>query len=138
MIIARNIAAVILGLLVAGTVNMSLITIGPGIIPPPAGVDVTNLDAMASSMHLFEPRHFLFPFLAHAAGTFAGSFVAYLIAGSNKAMYAYALGVLGLIGGIYASTIIPAPSWFIAVDLILAYLPCAWLASFIGPRLTNP
>jgi hypothetical protein len=30
-------------------------------------------------MHLFEPRHFIFPFLAHSLGTFAGAFVATLL-----------------------------------------------------------
>jgi hypothetical protein len=31
-------------------------------------------------MHLFEPRHFVMPFLAHALGTLAGALAAFLIA----------------------------------------------------------
>jgi hypothetical protein len=30
---------------------------------------------------------------------------------------------------------IPAPAWFIALDLIVAYLPMAWLAVRVGTRL---
>jgi hypothetical protein len=30
---------------------------------------------------------------------------------------------------------IPAPAWFIALDLLFAYLPMAWLGIHIGTRL---
>jgi hypothetical protein len=30
---------------------------------------------------------------------------------------------------------IPAPSWFIALDLLAAYLPMAWLGVRIGARM---
>jgi hypothetical protein len=40
---------------------------------------------MRTAMHLFEPRHFIMPFPAHAVGTLAGALVAYLIAASYKA-----------------------------------------------------
>jgi hypothetical protein len=29
---------------------------------------------------------------------------------------------------------IPAPAWFIALDLVVAYLPMAWLATRVGNR----
>lgn len=46
-------------------------------------------------------------------------------------------GVLYLCGGIAASLMIPAPAWFIALDLLLAYLPMAWLAVWLGTRLAQ-
>ena len=79
-------------------------------------------------MHLLAPRHFLMPFLAHALGTLAGALAAYLIAASYKAPMAYAIGAVFLCGGVAASFMIPAPAWFIAVDLSVAYVPMAWLA----------
>ena len=79
--ILRNIFAVILGLFVGGTVNMALIVASPHVIPPPSGVDVSNTESLRASILLFEPKHFVFPFLAHALGTLAGALVAYLIAG---------------------------------------------------------
>jgi len=45
--------------------------------------------------------------------------------------------VFFLCGGVMASVMIPAPSWFIATDLLLAYLPMAWLAIWIGARLAR-
>ena len=129
----RNTLAVLAGLVLGGSVNMALITISPSLIPPPAGVDVTNAESLAASMHLFEPRHFIMPFLAHALGTLVGAFVAYQVAASSKARIAYVIGIAFLCGGIAASFMIPAPAWFIALDLLAAYLPMAWLATRIKP-----
>lgn len=131
----RNVLAVIAGLVIGSIANMALITIGPSIIPPPAGVDVSSAESLSKAMHLFEPRHFIMPFLAHAVGTLAGAIVAYLIAASYKVPLAYLIAALFLCGGIVASFMIPVPKWFIAVDLLAAYLPMAWLGTQIGTRL---
>ncbi len=131
----RNILAILAGLLVGGIVNMAIVTLGPALIPPPAGVDVTNAESLAGAMHLFEPRHFAMPFLAHALGTLAGALAAWLIAASHKARFAYAIGAIFLCGGIAACFMIPAPAWFMALDLIVAYLPMAWLATRLGAWL---
>ena len=128
----RNVIAVIVGLVIGGIVNMALVTISPSLIPPPAGVDVTNVESLSKAIHLFEPRHFVMPFLAHALGTLVGALVAYLIAASRKVQLAYVVGVFFLVGGIAASFMIPAPTWFIALDLLVAYLPMAWLGIQIG------
>lgn len=135
--LVRNILAVVAGLVVGGTVNMSIIMFGPMLIPPPAGVDVTNAESIAASIHLFEPKHFLAPFLAHALGTLAGALVAYLVAATHRARFGYAIGAVYLIGGIAASLMIPAPAWFIALDLLVAYLPMAWFGVRLGARLTG-
>ena len=124
----RSVLAVVVGAVVGGVVNMGLIGLSPSLIPPPEGVDVTTTEGLKAGIHLFEPKHFLMPFLAHALGTFVGALVAFRLAVVNKVRAAYLVGVLFLIGGIAASTMIPAPTWFIALDLLVAYLPMAWLA----------
>lgn len=131
----RNVLAVVAGIAIGGVVNMALITLSPSLIPPPAGVDVTNAESLSNAMHLFEPRHFVMPFLAHAVGTLAGALVAYLVAASYKAQFAYVIGAVFLCGGVAASFMIPAPTWFIALDLLVAYLPMAWLAVLMGTRM---
>jgi hypothetical protein len=135
--ILRNILAVLLGLVAGSAVNMAIVVAGPALIPPPAGVDVTNAESLAQSIHLFGPQHFVMPFLAHALGTLVGALVAYLVAASHKARFAWAIGVLFLAGGVAASFMIPAPAWFMAADLLLAYLPMAWLAIRIGAKLQS-
>ena len=74
--IIRNVLAVIAGLIVGSIVNMGIIAISGSIIPPPEGADVTTMEGLKATMHLFEPRHFIFPFLAHALGTLAGAIIA--------------------------------------------------------------
>lgn len=131
----RNVLALIAGIVIGGSVNMALITLSPSLIPPPAGVDVTNAESLSKAIHLFEPRHFVMPFLAHAIGTFVGALVAYLIAATYKVPIAYVIGTVFLCSGVAASFMIPAPVWFIALDLLVAYLPMAWLGILIGTRM---
>lgn len=131
----RNAFALLAGIAIGGGVNMALITVSPSLIPPPAGVNVNSAESLSNAMRLFEPRHFIMPFLAHAAGAFAGALAAYLIAASYKAQIAYTIGAVFLCGGVAASFMIPAPIWFIALDLLAAYLPMAWLGIQIGNRM---
>jgi hypothetical protein len=131
----RNVLALLAGVAIGGGVNMALITLSPSLIPPPAGVDVNSAESLSKAMHLFEPRHFIMPFLAHAVGTFAGALAAYLIAASYRTQIAYVIGAVFLCGGVAASFMIPAPTWFIAFDLLAAYLPMAWLGVYFGARI---
>ena len=133
----RNIVALLGGLVVGGLVNMGLIMLGPSIIPPPPGVDVTNSESIAASIHLFEAKHFIVPFVAHAAGTLVGAMVAFLLAVSYRPHIAYLVGALSFAGGVAASLMIPAPKWFIVVDLVFAYFPMAWIAVALSGRIMN-
>jgi hypothetical protein len=45
------------------------------------------------------------------------------------------IGFVFLGAGIAACFMIPAPAWFMATDLLLAYLPMAWLAIQVGRRI---
>jgi hypothetical protein len=134
----RNVLAILAGIAIGGGINMALVTLSPLLIPPPAGVDVNDAESLSNAMHLFEPRHFVMPFLAHAVGTLAGALAAFLIAATYKAQLAYVIGAIFLCGGVAASFMIPAPTWFIALDLLAAYLPMAWLAIHIGTRRHRP
>ncbi|HEY0662206.1 MAG TPA: hypothetical protein VGD21_12905 [Lysobacter sp.] len=96
---------------------------------------MTNAESLGKAMHLFEPRHFVMPFLAHAVGTLTGALAAYLIAAGYRARIAYVIGAVFLCGGVAASFMIPAPVWFIALDLLVAYLPMAWLGIQLGTRM---
>ena len=132
--ILRNILAVIAGAGVGSVINMAVIMISPYIIPPPAGADLTTLEGLKASMHLFEPKHFIMPFLAHALGTFVGAFLATYIAANRKMVFAFLVGVLFLIGGIANVNLLPSPIWFAIVDVGGAYLPVAYLAAKAGSK----
>jgi len=131
----RNTLAVIAGLVIGSVVNMSIILISDSIIPAPNGADVSTTEGLKATMHLFEPKHFLFPFLAHAIGTFAGALTTALIAVKHKTKLAYGIGAFFLFGGFVTNFFtLPSPIWFSVVDLIFAYIPMAYLASKIAVK----
>lgn len=130
----RNTLAILVGIMAGSILNIGLITVGPVLIPPPAGVDTSTAEGLRAGIHLFEWQHFLTPFLAHALGTFVGAAVAFRMAVTRRALMAYVIGGVFLVGGIAASLMIPAPAWFIALDLVMAYIPMAWLATKVGER----
>lgn len=125
--ILKNVLAVVAGLIIGSIVNMGIIMISGSIIPPPEGGDITTMEGLKSTMHLFEPKHFIFPFLAHALGTLVGAFVAAKIAATRKQLMALLIGVFFLIGGSISISMLDGPMWFNALDLLMAYIPMAYL-----------
>lgn len=134
MKIFRFLLAVVVGLVVGSVVNMAFIMMSGKVIAPPAGANVTTMEGLKAAMHLFEPKHFLFPFLAHAVGTLVGAFVAAILAPNRSPIPPYAVGALFLVGGIANVVMLPSPLWFNAVDLLLAYVPAAWLGRVLARR----
>lgn len=130
----RNIVAVLVGLVIGSMVNMGIIMISGSVIPAPEGVDVTTTEGLQAGMHLFLPQHYIFPFLAHALGTFVGALVAYQLAAQYKKSLAISIGVFFLMGGVANVLILPSPVWFTVVDLLGAYIPFAYLAVLISKR----
>lgn len=129
----KNIVAVILGWVGGSIVNMGLVYMGHSVFPI-EGVDPNDMKAMAQAMPGLESKYFIFPFLAHAVGTFVGAFIAALLAATHKLKIALVIGILFFIGGIAVSFMIPGPTWFTALDLIVAYIPMAWLGGKLGSR----
>ena len=130
----KGLLAVVVGLVVGSAVNMGLILLGGRVVPAPAGVDTTTSEGLAAAMPLLGPAHFVFPFLAHALGTFAGALLATWIVGRVSRVPAAVIGVLFLAGGIASCFMLPAPRWFEVLDVVLAYLPFAWLGYRLGRR----
>ncbi|MCJ8321054.1 MAG: hypothetical protein MJK12_15550 [Colwellia sp.] len=125
--IMLNSIAILGGLVLGSVVNMGLISLGAELIPPPAGVDVSSMEALEKAMPLFMPKHFVFPFLAHSLGTLAGAVFAAKVAATHKLIIAFVIGLAFLTGGIAMVFSLPSPIWFNSLDLIVAYLPMAYL-----------
>lgn len=130
--ILRNILAVFAGLLVGSIVNMAIITVGPIVIPPPDGVDMSDMDKFAENLKLLAPANFIAPWLAHALGTLVGAFIAAKVAASHKMKLALGISVFFLLGGIMMVVMVGGPLWFIVLDLIGAYLPMGFLGGKLG------
>lgn len=135
--ILRNILAVIAGWLIGSAINLGLINLGHTIFPI-EGIDPNSMEDLAQIMPTLDYQFFIFPFLAHALGTLFGAMVAAWIAVSHKIKFALGIGILFLMGGIMASYMIPAPTWFVVTDLVFAYIPMAWIGGkFVLHRSKN-
>lgn len=133
--VLRLVLAVALGLVVGSIVNMALITVSGYVIPPPPGADMTTAGGIREALPRLQPMHFLFPFLAHALGTLTGAYIAARIGAERKLMSALIVAAFFFAGGIMASRMVPAPTWFVALDLVGAYLPFGWLGYLLArPR----
>ncbi len=128
--ILRNILAVIAGIVVGGFVNMGLIILGGKLFPPPTGVDVNDIASINAHIGEYSTLQLLAPFLAHALGVLVGAFLTAKIAASRHMALALVVGAFFLLGGIMAVRMIPnAPMWFNVLDLVVAYIPMAWLGA---------
>lgn len=130
--IFRNILSPIVGFVVGSVVNVLLVNAGPHVVSLPEGADVSTMEGLRESMVLFEPVNFLFPFLGHALGTLTGAFIAAKLAASHKMKFAVAVGVCFLLGGIMMVRMLGGPLWFNASDLLLAYIPMAYLGGMLA------
>lgn len=125
--ILRNILAFVVSLFLGAMVNGFIISISGSIIPPPKGVDIKTVEGLEAGIHLFETKHFIFPFLAHALGTFVAASLVSIFAASHKMKLALVIGLIFLVGGTMMVMMLPAPMWYNVVDLTLAYIPMAYL-----------
>lgn len=135
--IIRNILALVLGVLIGGVINYGLVQIGYSVFPIP-GLDTNNPEAVIKAIPSFETKQFIFPFLAHAIGTLIGACIAALTASNKKMIFAYTIGFTFLLGGISMVFYTKGePLWFCIVDLILAYIPMAWIGGKIGVNISK-
>lgn len=126
-ILFRNILGVISGIVIGSVANMFIIMYSGKIIPPPAGADLTTQEGLIASLHLFEPKHFIMPFLAHALGTLIGSYTTLMLVKSKHLILSLVIGFWFLIGGIASVFLLPSPLWFSIIDLVFAYIPVSLL-----------
>ncbi|HKX87283.1 MAG TPA: hypothetical protein VJL37_11475 [Flavobacterium sp.] len=130
----RNILVVILGLLIGGFINMKIIVYGSSVVKYPSGVDPTNAESLKAGMHLLGFKHFMIPFIAHAIGTLIGAFIASKLGASKHFILAMIVGGFFLLGGISMVFILPAPVWFCLLDILVAYIPMAYLGWKLSGR----
>ncbi len=126
--------ALVVGIIFGSIVNMGFIMLSAVVVPPPNGIDTTNMDGLLEAMPLMQPKHFVMPFLGHAIGTLVGAWLAAQIAPSNKLSLSMAIGAWFLIGGVYMIYLVPTPVWFVIVDLALAYIPMAYMGYALAKR----
>ena len=133
-----NLSRVIAALFVGSIINMILIWLGGELLPAPAGHDLSTPTGFEKALPLLTPLHFLFPFLAHALGTLSAAMLVSWLKPGETRKYALIVGGITMLSGIAACFMIPAPGWFMAADLLLAYIPMALLGEYFFNRLVKP
>lgn len=134
--IFKNIMAVVLGWLGGSVINMGLIQTGH-LLFPISGIDPDDMGALAAVMPTLGTEYFIFPFLAHALGTLVGAFLAGIIAANHKMAFSLSIGGLFLVGGILVNYMLPGPLWFAIVDILIAYIPMAWIGGMMAVKISK-
>ncbi|MFM2207151.1 MAG: hypothetical protein RL213_1126 [Bacteroidota bacterium] len=132
--ILRNILSILAGVILGSVVNMGIVLVSGYLIALPPGADVSTPEGLKATIHLFEPKHFLFPFLAHAIGTFVGGFTATRLSAAGTLRPALVVSAVFLVGGIQMVMAVPAPMWFNVTDLVVAYIPMTFLGYKLAVR----
>jgi vacuolar-type H+-ATPase subunit I/STV1 len=133
----RNALAVVAGLVATYCVNMAVIMSSGFVVAPPQGADMMTAEGIRAAMPRMNALHFLMPLLAHALGTLAGGFAAAVTAVSHKMKMALVVGVIFLILGMMMVRLVGGPLWFIVLDLVVAFVPMAWLGAKLGIGMTG-
>lgn len=135
-VILRNILGFIGSIILGSVVNMAIVEVSTRewLIKLPEGTDTTTMEGLSAAISQFGPEHFILPFLAHALGTLVGAFLAAKLTATYQMQFAFTVGAFFFLGGAANAYLLPAPAWFIGLDLIVAYIPMAW----IGWTLANP
>ena len=130
----QNALAVLIGIISGAVLNGFVIEVGNYFIAPPEGYDMSTPEGLNGALKVMEVKHFIAPFLAHAAGTLFGAFLTLLFVVDRKVLYAYVVSGIFFLGGLYMVIVLKAPMWFNVVDLVFAYLPMSWLAIQLHKR----
>ena len=126
----RKILAVIAGI-IAGSLTIFLFeTVGHLIVPPPAGMDATNVDSIRAAMSQMTLASFLLILAAWCGGSFVGGLVAAAIARTSGRGCALIVAGFIVLSGIATMILIPHPIWFWIAGIVLPF-PCA----LVGARL---
>ena len=129
----KSVLLSVLGLFIGAFTNGLIVQLGTFLIKAPKGLDLATEEGLAKAMPLMGVEHFVFPFLAHAIGTFIGAYFVTRVRVDKPLIYALAIGFAFLAGGVMMVVMLPqTPLWFILLDLLVAYLPMAYLGYRLG------
>lgn len=128
--------AVVAGIIGGSAVIWLLEMLGHVIFPTPEGLDLTNPEAIRQHMYSIPLGSFIVVLIAYAAGSFTGGWIAVAI--GEKVRDAVIVGIVLLTFGIINLVMIPHPTWFMVVDVLL-YVPFAYVGGLTkaGCRLIS-
>ena len=127
----KNIAAAVIGVVIAGILVWAVEAIGHMVYPPPPGLDFADADAMRSYVAALPVGPFLFVGAAWFIATFGGTFAACKIGNAKPMIFAAVVGGLMLIATAANLIMIPHPVWFSILGVV-GIIVAAWLGMTLG------
>ena len=106
----RNMTWIFVGIVMGSIVNLCLVSLGMVLIPPPAGLDLSDPEVLKDNIKLLPPKSFLFPWLAHALGTLIGAFLVARYAAMKPFVGATVIAAFFLNGGLMMVLSVGGPS----------------------------
>lgn len=111
----RVVLGTILGLIVGNAVNFAIVNLGMT-VPAQEGAD--QYETIRAMMDSFTTIDYMIPLAAHIFGVLSGLIVARLICKTSNVPI-YIIGGLHMVATVINLFFIPAPTWFVLIDLIL-------------------
>ncbi|MGH8015959.1 MAG: hypothetical protein ACREBV_07200 [Candidatus Zixiibacteriota bacterium] len=127
----RKILAVLAGVITAFVVVILVEAISALVYPPPPGLDMTDTEAMKEYVKTLPTGAFLFVLAGWTIAAFVGGLVAGFIAKTKPMLFAWIVGGVILLAGIYNLVVIPHPTWF-SISAVVLILLVSFLAGKIG------
>ncbi len=129
----RNIAAGIVGVLVAACLVGLVEMVGHSIYPPPPDIDFSNMDALRPYIAGLPLGAFAFVGGAWFLGALGGTMVACRIGTAAPRLFAAVVGGFILAATAYNLAVIPHPIWF-SISGVVGIVIAAWLGQFLSTR----
>jgi len=129
----RYILGVVCGVVAGSVFNMAVIVVSWALYPLPEGTNTSDTEAMKPYIQSLPTTAFLIVLVAHAGGALVGGLIAALIGKRAPLLLGAIVGAFFLLGGIMNAMSLPAPLWFVVVDLV-AYIPCGILGARLVAR----
>jgi hypothetical protein len=128
----RNILAVVLGVVLAGSLVFAVEALGHRIYPPPEGLKADDYEAIKEYVAQAPVGALLFVPLSWFVGTLAGCWLAGYVARPQGSWPVLIVGGLLLAMGVAMLVMIPSPAWFSVVG-VAAFVA----ATFAGANLAK-
>jgi len=124
---------IVISAIVAGMIAMMLgHQISNILLPPPDGMDVSNMESFVANAHKLTTGHWLLALLSHAFGPLVSGFIVARFVVSHHRQILWIVALAWVIAGILNLMSIPHPFWFKITD-VLMYVP----VTFIGAKLAG-
>ncbi|MDF2438003.1 MAG: hypothetical protein K0Q95_2379 [Bacteroidota bacterium] len=132
----KNALAVILGLVGSSFIIFALEVISHIIYPPPANLDINNLEQIKEFTGSAPKIVFILVILSYAIGSIVGGLIAAAVAPTNKITKAITVGGILMGLGAYNLFMIPHPIWTIVISIFL-FIPCSYLGGYWGMKISS-